>query len=82
MKKPTSTTEVTMREFRTAPAKILRRAARTKTRLRIGDFVLAVEETPAAKSAVSLHGCMRDTGRVVGSRSDLLSARDRWATDE
>jgi hypothetical protein len=82
MKKPTSTTEVTMREFRTAPAKILRRAARTKTRLRIGDFVLAVEEARAADSAASLHGSMRDTGRIVGPRSDLLSARDRWATDE
>jgi hypothetical protein len=82
MKKPSATTEVTMREFRTAPAKILRRAARTKTRLRIGDFVLAVEEATAPAGAASLHGCMRDTGRIVGSPSGLLSAGDRWAADE
>ena len=81
-KKPNATTEVTMREFRAAPAKILRRAARTKVRLRIGDLLLAVEEAKAPDGAASLHGCMRDTGRIIGSPGELLGARDRWATDE
>lgn len=81
MKKANATTDVTMREFRAAPAKILRRAAHTGTRLRIGDFVLAVEETKARAATPALHGCMRGTGRVVGRPSELLSAHESWATD-
>ena len=82
MKKSAATTEITMREFRMAPAKILRRAARTRTKLRIGDFVLAVEESSPQDDAPSpIYGCMRGTVRVVGSAGDLLSARDHWDTD-
>jgi len=73
--------DVTMREFRAAPAKILRRAARTRTRLRIGEFVLAVEQVEARDDAAALHGCMRGTGSIVGRPEDLLSARDQWSTD-
>jgi hypothetical protein len=80
-KKPPATTEVTMREFRVAPAKILRRAARTKTRVRVGEFVLAVEEAKAPQRHATLHGCMRDTGRIVGDPASLLSADDDWSTD-
>jgi hypothetical protein len=75
------TTKVTMREFRAAPAKILKRAAREGARLRIGNFVLAVQETNVPDAVATLHGCMRGTGRVLGSPDDLLSARDSWATD-
>jgi hypothetical protein len=74
-------TAVTMREFRAAPAKILRRAARTGTKLRVGEFVLAVEEAVAQKGATNLHGAMAGTGRVVGDPRGLLSAEDRWSTD-
>jgi hypothetical protein len=81
MKKAIRSTEVTMREFRVAPAKILRRAARTKTRLRVGDFVLVVEEAIDRDDSSALHGCMRDTGRLLGRPDELLSAHDRWATD-
>ena len=76
-----ATAEVTMRQFRAAPAKILGRAAHTKTRLRIGRFVLAVDETRQRRGASVLHGCMRATGRITGHPRDLLSARDRWSTD-
>jgi hypothetical protein len=75
------TTEITMREFRVAPAKILRRAARAGTRIRVGDFVLVVEEAKAREAAPSLHGCMRDTGRIVGSPDGVLSANDHWSDD-
>jgi hypothetical protein len=81
MKKANATTEISMRQFRTAPAKILKRAARTKTRLRIGEFVLAVEEVEVRGHRALLHGCMRGTGRLVGHPRDLLSAHDHWATD-
>lgn len=80
-KKAAATTDVTMREFRAAPAKILRRAARTGTRVRVGEFVLAVEETIAQDWPTSLHGSMAGTGRVVGDPRGLLSAEDRWSTD-
>jgi hypothetical protein len=79
MKKPTA--EVTMRDFRKAPAKALRLAARTKTRLVIGDFVVAVESATSREDAAALHGCMRPSGRIIGSPEGLLSARDHWATD-
>ena len=74
-------TQVSMRRFRAAPAKLLGRAAHTKTRLRIGDYVVFVEETKARRRTKTLHGCMRATGRIVGHPRDLLSARDRWSTD-
>jgi predicted nucleic acid-binding protein len=76
-----ATTEVTMREFRKAPAKALSLAARTKTRLLIGDFVIAVDTAKSRDDAAALHGCMRATGRVVGSPDELLSAHDHWSTD-
>jgi hypothetical protein len=79
MKKPTA--EVTMRDFRKAPAKALRLAARTKTRLLIGDFVVAVESAAPRDDVTALHGCMRASGRIVGSPEHLLSARDHWSTD-
>lgn len=78
----TVTTSVTMREFRAAPAKVLRRAARQGTRLRIGEFVVAVERVGAEETAPSLHGCMKATGHVVGDPQQLLSADDRWSADE
>jgi hypothetical protein len=80
-KKGVATTEVTMREFRAAPAKVLRRAARAGTRLRVGEFVLAVEESAAEPGATSLHGSMAGTGHVVGDPRGLLSADERWSTD-
>jgi hypothetical protein len=76
-----TTTAVTMREFRAAPAKILRRAARTHTRLRIGDLTLVVEESKQQDDEARVHGCMRGTGRILGRPDELLSARDRWSTD-
>jgi hypothetical protein len=79
LKKPAA--EVTMRDFRKAPAKALRLAARTKTRLLIGDFVVAVESAASRGDAAALHGCMRGTGRIVGSPNDLLSTHDHWSTD-
>jgi len=81
MKRVDPAAEVTMREFRRAPAKALRRAARTKTRLLVGDFVLVVREAGPQRDTDVLHGCMRATGRVVGHPDGLLSADDRWATD-
>jgi hypothetical protein len=81
MKKANAMSEVTMREFRNAPAKTLRRAARTRTRLLIGDFILTVEDAGPRDDTAVIHGCMRATGRIVGCRDDLLSAHDRWTTD-
>jgi hypothetical protein len=81
VKKAAATTDVTMREFRAAPAKILLRAARTGTKVRVGEFVLAVEEAAAGTGTTSLHGSMAGTGRVVGDPRGLLSADDRWSTD-
>jgi hypothetical protein len=81
MKRAKATTKVSMREFRAAPAKLLGRAARTKTRLRIGNFLVAVQEVEKAGDVNRLHGCMSMTGRIVGEPGDLLSAQDRWATD-
>ena len=73
--------EFTMREFRAAPAKILRRAARAKVRVRVGEFVLEVNEVALPERRPALHGCMRGTGRIVGSPDALLSANDDWSTD-
>ena len=81
MKRSNAPTDVTMREFRAAPAKLLGRAARTKTRLRIGNYVIAVEETGEPAEVEPRHGCMRQTGRILGDPARLLSAEDRWATD-
>lgn len=81
MTKTGLTAVVTMREFRRAPAKLLSRAARGKIRLRIGDFVLAVERAGERDDTSVVHGCMRETGRLVGGPADLLSAHDRWSTD-
>jgi hypothetical protein len=81
MRKSTPTTEVTMREFRAAPAKVLRRAARAGARLRIGNLVLTVEATTERGDRTVLHGCMRSSGRIVGRPGELLSAHDHWATD-
>lgn len=73
---------VTMREFRAAPAKVLRRAARKGTKLRIGAFVVAVAEAEVEEATPSLYGCMAATGDVVGDPRGLLSAEDPWSTDE
>jgi len=73
--------EVTMREFRAAPAKVLRRAARAHLRLRVGGFVLSVETAPDAAREVRVHGCMKGKGRVVGDPERLLSADDDWSAD-
>ena len=81
MKKAIATTQVSIRQFRAAPAKVLGRAARTGTRLRIGDFIVAVQEADERPDQIALHGCMRSTGRIVGDPRDLLCANDRWATD-
>jgi hypothetical protein len=80
-KRPSMTTNVTMREFRSAPAKILRRAARTGTKLRVGGFVLVVDEAIPETGSPSLYGSMAASGRVVGDLRGLLSADDRWNTD-
>jgi hypothetical protein len=80
-KKQPSTTDVTMREFRAAPAKILRRAARTGARLRVGEFVLNVVEAVAETGPPSLYGSMAGTGHVVGDPRGILSADDRWSSD-
>jgi hypothetical protein len=70
-----------MREFRAAPAKILRRAARAGGRLRVGEFVLVVEEAVADSGAPSLYGAMAGSGQLVGDPRRILSANDRWSTD-
>jgi hypothetical protein len=81
-KRSLTTTDITMREFRSAPAKILRRAARTGTKLRVGGFVLEVDEAiPETGSSPSLYGSMAASGRVVGNLRGLLSADDHWNTD-
>lgn len=82
MAKPKPTTEVSMREFRAAPGKFLTLAARTRSRLKIGHFSILVAETDQPVAAQALHGCMRATGRLVGDPRELLSAHDRWTTDE
>jgi membrane protein len=84
MSKVRATTEVTMREFRAGPAKILERAVRTRSRLRVGKFFLAVDVADKSVSTepVPRHGCMKATGRFVAAPNDLLSANDRWSTDE
>jgi hypothetical protein len=80
--KPKPTTEVSMREFRAAPAKFLTLAARTRSRLKIGHFSIVVAETDEPVAVQALHGRMRATGRVVGDPRELLSAHDRWTADE
>jgi len=70
-----------MREFRAAPAKILRRAARSGARLRVGEFVLSVAEAVAETDLPRVYGCMARTGQVVGDPRGILSADDRWSTD-
>lgn len=73
----------TMREFRAAPTKILRRAARTGGTLRLGEFVLSVREDREGDAAPStLYGAMSGSARVVGSPASLLSANESWSTDE
>jgi hypothetical protein len=72
-----------MRDFRAAPTKILRRAARTGGTVRLGEFVLSVrEDTDGDATPSTLYGAMSATGRVVGSPADLLSANESWSTDE
>ncbi|MGA7123619.1 MAG: hypothetical protein WBY94_26180 [Polyangiaceae bacterium] len=70
-----------MREFRSAPAKVLRRAARAGTKLRVGAFVLVVEEAVAETAAPTLYGSMADSGKILGDPRSLLSTDDRWSTD-
>jgi len=72
--------KATMRDFRAAPAKILRRAARTGAELRLGEFVLSVREVDEGETPTGLYGAMSKSGRVVGNPSGLLSADDTWST--
>jgi hypothetical protein len=79
-KKNAQAMNASMREFRAAPAKLLRRAARTGTKLRIGEFIIEVREERGEPSSPPLYGAMSTTGRVVGRSSALLSADDEWST--
>lgn len=72
---------LTMRSFRAAPTKLLRRAARTGATLRLGEFLLVVREQRAAPPPAASYGAMAATGRVVGPAKGLLSAGDAWSTD-
>jgi hypothetical protein len=73
--------KTTIREFRAAPAKLLRRAARTGAKLRLGQFVLDVREELGAPLSARLYGAMATSGRLTGAASGLLSADDVWRTD-
>ncbi len=70
-----------MRGFRAAPAKLLRRAARTGSELHLGEFVLEVRERGEEAVPPELYGAMAISGRVVGSPSRILSADDQWSAD-
>jgi hypothetical protein len=78
-KKPIAAT--TMRDFRAAPSKVLRKAARTGAKLRLGEFLLEVRDVAGEPPAAELYGAMSATGRLVGPASGLLSANDVWSTD-
>lgn len=82
MSRGAATLQTTIREFRTAPTKFLRRAARTGAKLRLAEFVLEVREEAVEAPAFTLYGAMSATGRVVGPASRLLSADDVWSTDQ
>lgn len=70
-----------MREFRAAPAKLLRRAARTGAQLSLGEFVLIVRNQRLQPVSTELYGAMSATGQLIGAPSGLLSADDVWSTD-
>jgi hypothetical protein len=72
----------TIREFRAAPAKLLRRAARTGAKLRLGAFVLIVREEPGATAPAGLYGAMAATVGLVGDPSGWLSTGDVWDMDK
>jgi hypothetical protein len=69
-----------MRDFRAAPAKILRRVARTGAKLYIGEFVVSVQDGEGSEPS-PLYGAMAGTGRVIGSPLNLLSSDDVWTSD-
>jgi hypothetical protein len=72
---------MSMRDFRAAPAKVLQRAARTGASLRLGRFVVTVQELEGdERPQRTLHGAMASTIRVVDP-SLLLSADDVWDQD-
>lgn len=73
--------KATMRDFRAAPAKLLRRAARTGAQLSLGEFVLIVRKGRAEPASTELYGAMSTTGHLVGAPSSLLSADDVWSAD-
>jgi hypothetical protein len=75
-------TEVTMREFRAAPAKVLRRAARTGLSVRVGDFVLTVEDAKPKGPPPSTYGCMKGLGTILCPPEELLSANDHYSADD
>lgn len=81
-KAPRAARVVTMRDFRAAPSKYLRRAAREGTPLRLGELLLTVRAVDDAARPGPLHGAMRDTGRVLAGPATLLSADDAWSTDD
>lgn len=73
--------KATMRDFRAAPAKLLRRAARTGAQLSLGEFVLIVRQGPVQPVSRQLYGAMSTMGQVVGEPSGLLTADDVWSAD-
>lgn len=73
--------KATMRDFRAAPAKLLRRAARTGAKLSLGEFVLSVREQRVEPVSSELYGAMANTGQLIGAASGLLSADDVWSAD-
>lgn len=73
--------KATMRDFRAAPAKLLRRAARAGAQLNLGEFVLLVREGRVEPVPTALYGAMSATGQLVGAASGLLSADDVWSAD-
>ena len=79
---PSKTLDITMRDFRAAPAKFLRRASRTGGRLRIGDYIILVKESTEKEHAPTLYGAMKGTGELLCHPDDLLSTGDRWNTDD
>lgn len=70
---------ISMREFRAAPAKVLRRAVRTATSIQVGEFVLQVSE-PASGEERGIVGALR-SDLDPGSPDDWLSAEEAWDTD-
>ena len=80
--KQSAVMKATMRDFRAAPAKLLRRAARTGAKVRLGEFLLVVREAREDTPSSKLYGAMSTMGRLVGPASGLLTADEVWSSDE